>query len=84
MPSKEKGHLEYHSVSLSFISLFANKSAVRVPCTILARACFLTVVTCGVVLIEEDLQRLTEHDLLNDKVNTGMCGIWYAIKCFNR
>ena len=38
--------------------------------------CFLTVVTCGAVLTEEDLQRLTEHDLLNDKVITGSY-MWY-------
>ena len=25
------------------------------------------IVTCGIVLTEEDLQRLTEHGLLNDK-----------------
>ena len=34
---------------------------------------YVEVVTCGVALSSEDLQRLSEHDLLNDKVQFVRC-----------
>ena len=35
--------------------------------------------TCCAVLTEEDLQRLTEHNQINDKVITGTCKIRHTL-----
>ena len=67
--------------------IFANESYYCLACFLIQNhviynkiiILFLTVVTCGVVLTDEDLQRLTEHNLLNDKVITGTCSILHTI-----
>ena len=79
--------VEYQLYFVRVCVIFANESYYCLACFLIQNhvicnkiiLLFLTIVTCGVVLTEEDLQRLTEHDLLNNKVITGTCSILHTI-----